>query len=215
MADLYINGSLVKEQFMSDDKFTFDDYMGGSTNIVELKDGSKVIDKHQFTLTQPKTRWLLMYATLGDDGASIQNVEVLTTFTDSDEVAVKLQKSKNSLMALFRAKCSLDSDVVIPSSDYDSFISNFIDDSGNPTERTIVFDNLEYSLNLDATELSGVPKANSGIELSFVTSDVYESNEMYKTRAGQVGVSKQLIIENIKATDQTDSKNFTINIEWV
>ncbi len=214
MADLYINSNLVQKDFKDSDLYTFTDVMGGSTNIVELKDGSTTIDKHQFTLKTPDPRFAIVLITLDSDGTTKKRIQIPTTF-GKNEVTIELPNTTNNIysMTFIRAKYAFTDGMEISSSELEDF-QNYLIQDGKPNDKLIQFANTSYSASIDGKNIS-LQKNTIEIDLSFMPKDTFESNEAYANAAGEIGVSKQIVIGNVSTTDLTEPQDFTINLKWV
>lgn len=215
MADLYINSNLVQKDFKDTDQYTFTDVMGGSTNIVELKDGSNIIDKHQFTLKTPNARFALMLTTLESDGATKKSISIPSTFSAGNEVNIEIPNSDSDIymLSFVRVKYALTDGMSISIDELEDF-QNYLIKDGKPTDKLIQYANTSYSAAIDGKNIS-LQKNTIEIDLSFMPKDTFESNEAYANAAGEIGVSKQIVIGNVSTTDITDPQDFTINLKWV
>lgn len=215
MADLYINSNLVQKDFKDTDQYTFTDVMGGSTNIVELKDGSNIIDKHQFTLKTPNARFALMLTTLESDGATKKSISISSTFSAGNEVNIEIPNSDSDIymLSFVRVKYALTDGMSISTDELEDF-QNYLIKDGKPTDKLIQYANTSYSAAIDGKNIS-LQKNTIEIDLSLMPKDMFESNEAYANAAGEIGVSKQIVISNVLATDLTEPQDFTINLKWV
>lgn len=215
MADLYINSNLIQKDFKDTDQYTFTDVMGGSTNIVELKDGSNTIDKHQFTLKTPNARFALMLTTLESDGATKKSISIPSTFSAGNEVNIEIPNSDSDIymLSFVRVKYALTDGMSISTDELEDF-QNYLIKDGKPTDKLIQYSNTSYSAAIDGKNIS-LQKNTIEIDLSLMPKDTFESNEAYANAAGEIGVSKQIVITNVLATDLTEPQDFTINLKWV
>ncbi len=215
MADLYINSNLIQKDFKDTDQYTFTDVMGGSTNIVELKDGSNIIDKHQFTLKTPNARFALMLTTLESDGATKKSISISSTFSAGNEVNIEIPNSDSDIymLSFVRVKYALTDGMSISTDELEDF-QNYLIKDGKPTDKLIQYANTSYSAAIDGKNIS-LQKNTIEIDLSLMPKDTFESNEAYANAAGEIGVSKQIVISNVLATDLTEPQDFTINLKWV
>lgn len=215
MADLYINSNLIQKDFKDTDQYTFTDVMGGSTNIVELKDGSNIIDKHQFTLKTPNARFALMLTTLESDGATKKSISISSTFSAGNEVNIEIPNSDSDIymLSFVRVKYALTDGMSISTDELEDF-QNYLIKDGKPTDKLIQYANTSYSAAIDGKNIS-LQKNTIEIDLSLMPKDKFESNEAYANAAGEIGVSKQIVISNVLAADLTEPQDFTINLKWV
>ena len=215
MADLYVNSNLVQKDFKESDTYTYTYPMGGSTNIVELKDGSKTIDKHQFTLKTPNARFALMLTTLESDGATKKSISIPSTFSAGNEVNIEIPNSDSDIymLSFVRVKYALTDGMSISTDELEDF-QNYLIKDGKPTDKLIQYSNTSYSAAIDGKNIS-LQKNTIEIDLSLMPKDTFESNEAYANTAGEIGVSKQIVITNVLATDLTEPQDFTINLKWV
>lgn len=215
MADLYINSNLIQKDFKDTDQYTFTDVMGGSTNIVELKDGSNIIDKHQFTLKTPNARFALMLTTLESDGATKKSISISSTFSAGNEVNIEIPNSDSDIymLSFVRVKYALTDGMSISTDELEDF-QNYLIKDGKPTDKLIQYANTSYSAAIDGKNIS-LQKNTIEIDLSLMPKDKFESNEAYANAAGEISVSKQIVISNVLAADLTEPQDFTINLKWV
>ncbi|WP_099973849.1 hypothetical protein [Lactobacillus terrae] len=213
MSELFVNGNLKKENLDVNDTYVYEDYMGGSTNIVELKDEGKVIDKHQFTLKTPPARWFLWSGKL--DG-EVMDLRVEAELKDTTEGTVSYSKDiQAGQLSFARAKYAAPKGTVIPEEDIDTFINYFVNEDGEPTEKLlslkpgieVFIDDVAYIQN-SLISKNGTPV----IQIDAVTPAQIEGHE----GAGiAIGVTQKVVIKQVATEDVPDPQDYTINLKWI
>ncbi|WP_129045011.1 hypothetical protein [Companilactobacillus metriopterae] len=211
MTKLFVNGNLEKDNFLKGEEYDFEDFMGGSTNVYELKDGEDVIDRQEFTLKTPPARWFLWYAKV--DGEDI-TMEVGTEFVNSNETTLKFSKNIDGAQVMFaRAKYAAPEGTGIPIEKIESFNEYFAKD-GKPTDKLVVLDKGVELFFDDTPSILNPTISTKGapmLQVDFASESMINKNP---GAGAAIGATKKIIIKNVSTEDISTSKDFTINLEW-
>lgn len=218
MSDLFINGDKVKDNFLANEKYEFNDIFGGSKNIVELKDGDTVIDKHQFTLKMPAPKFTLLAVEFNQTNSDMKVIDMraYNDFSGGNNIVIQRKNNdENSLSLSFgKFKFALKNDVNV--TEHFEEMPSLSNNDNTPTERIVPL-NGEYQIFIDDVEIErGNASTDFALSMNLAPKETYEKHVgMLKYQMGCMGVSKKIEIKNVITTEDPEPQDFTFNIEWV